>query len=194
MKRAPKPRRARTAPAGAAGAPPSPTPRSAYQDALRRLARRDHSEHELRAALCRRGHSEEAVDRALERLRLSGYVDDRSYALRFARGRLRHQGLGRARIRAALRARGVEREILEEGLSAALGEVSEDQVLDGLACRYWEQHRRDPPARRLRKLWAFLIRRGFPGTLVAERLRALFFDRGEEIEGLSLAAEEGETA
>jgi regulatory protein len=142
--------------------------------------------------LRRRGHSDEAVDRALDRLRRSGYVDDRSYALRFARSRLRHQGLGRARIRAALRARGVERETLEDGLAEALGEVSEDQVLDDLARRYWEGHRRDPPVRRLRKLWAFLLRRGFPGGLVAERLRALFSDRGEELDGLS--GSEGETA
>ncbi len=193
MSAAPKPRCARTAPAGAVRASPNPTPRSAYQDALRRLARRDHSEHELRSALRRRGHSEEEVDRALERLRRSGYVDDRSYALRFARSHLRNQGLGRVRIRAALRARGVERELLEEGLAAALGEASEDQILEDLACRYWERHRRDPPARRLRKLWAFLIRRGFPGALVAERLRALWPDRGEELGWLS-GAEEGETA
>ena len=49
-------------------APAGPSP-SAYQRALRRLARRDHSEAELRRALATRGHTEEEIEEALSRLR-----------------------------------------------------------------------------------------------------------------------------
>jgi regulatory protein len=162
---------------------------SAYQDALRRLSRRDHSEHELRTALRRRGHPEEETDRAVDRLRRSGYLDDRGFAQRFAQFRLRHRRLGRARIRAALRARGVEPGHLEEGLAAALEEVPEGRVLEELAQRYWERHRRDPPRTRLCRLWAFLIRRGFPSHLGAPRLGALWPDRGDELAELALSGE-----
>jgi len=53
-----------------------------------------------------------------------------------------------------------------------------------VARRYWRQHTGDEPALRLRKLWAFLLRRGFPAGLVSERLRALWPRWQDAIEGL----------
>ena len=48
------------------------SPQSAYQRALGRLARRDHSVAELRRALAARGHEADEVEAALERLRRDG--------------------------------------------------------------------------------------------------------------------------
>ena len=167
-------------------APAGPKP-SAYQRALRRLARRDHSEAELRRALAARGHPEEEIDEALARLRAQRYVDDETFAERFARSRLSHHGHGPARIRQGLRLRGVGREQTEVGLTAALRDVSEDEVLDRAARRYWRQHARVEPARRLPRLWAFLLRRGFAPGLVKRRLRALWPRWSDALEGLEPA-------
>jgi regulatory protein len=162
---------------------------SAYQRALTRLARRDHSESELRRALLERGHEDEEVEAALRRLRSEGYLDDGSFAERYARSRLAGRGLGRLRVRQGLRQRGVERGTAEAGLSAALRDVPEADVLEAVARRYWRQRTRDEPALRLRKLWAFLLRRGFPASLVNERLRALWPRWQDAIEGLEPAPE-----
>jgi len=167
-------------------APAGPPP-SAYQRALRRLARRDHSEAELRRALAARGHSAAEIDDALSRLRAQRYVDDDAYAARFARSRLAQHGQGRARIRQRLRQRGVGREQMEAGLVAALQEVSEDEVLDRLARRYWRQHTRVEPARRLPRLWGFLLRRGFAPAHVRGRLRALWPRWSDALEGIEPA-------
>ena len=75
---------------------------------------------------------------------------------------------------------------IEAGLEAALGEVSEQDGLDTLARRYWRTHTRDEPARRVKKLWAFLCRRGFPPALVHERLSVLWPRWREALEGLEL--------
>ena len=48
---------------------------------------------------------------------------------------------------------------------------------------------RVPPADRMRRLWAFLMRRGFPAGLVHERLRALWPTQGEILEGLEVVSE-----
>jgi regulatory protein len=157
---------------------------SAYQRALTRLARRDHSESEMRRALLERGHEDEEVEAALRRLRSEGYLDDGGFAERFARSRLEGHGLGRLRVRQGLWKRGVERGTAEAGLSAALREVPEADVLEAVARRYWRQRTRDEPELRLRKLWAFLLRRGFPASLVNERLRALWPRWQDAIEGL----------
>ncbi len=163
--------------------PAGPAP-SAYQRALRRLAGRDQSESELRRALSARGYSRREIDEALARLRTQRYVDDDAYAERYARSRLAHQGLGRKRIRQGLRQRGLDPEQVEAGLAAALREVSEDEVLDKVARRYWRQHTRVEPARRLPRLWGFLLRRGFAPAHVRARLRTLWPRWSDALEGL----------
>jgi regulatory protein len=146
---------------------------SAYASALRRLSRRDHSEHELRQSLARKGHPAHEIEDALARLRREKAVDDDSFAARYARSRMAYAGLGRNRIRRDLSVRGVAR-ATERGLAEAATEVCEASVLDRVARRYWTAHRADEPFRRMRRLWAFLLRRGFPATMVEERLRALW--------------------
>ena len=167
---------ARSAPAG--------PPPSAYQRALRRLARRDHSEAELRRALLERGHTSEETDDALMRLRQQRYLDDDVFAERFARRRLANRGHGRAKIHQGLRQRGIEREQAEAGITAALREVSEGEVVDKLARRYWRQHNRVEPSRRLPRLWGFLLRRGFPPGLVRSRLLVLWPRWSDALDGL----------
>jgi regulatory protein len=167
---------ARRAPAG--------TGPTAWQTALRRLARRDHSEAELRRALVEQGHGPDEVEAAVARLRSARYLDDAGFAERYARSRLAHHGHGRARIRQGLRQRGVARATAEAGIAAALREVPEREVLDTLARRYWRQNTRLEPARRLPRLWAFLLRRGFAPGLVRDRLSALWPRWRGALEGL----------
>ncbi len=125
----------------------------------------------------------------MERLRSRGYLDDQRYAERFARSGLALRGLGRHRLRAELVRRGVERPLLERGLAEALDEVSEAGILEGLAQKYWRLHQQEPPERRIQKLWAFLLRRGFPAALVRERLEELWPRARRALEGLEPDAE-----
>jgi SOS response regulatory protein OraA/RecX len=161
----------------------------AWRAAVAILARRDMAAEELRRALLAKAHSEAAVEAALDRLRRERTLDDAALAARYARSRLQYHGQGQHRVRQGLRRKGVTGAIMEAGIREALGEVSESGVLDRLARRYWTQRRRDAPARRLRGLWAFLVRRGFPATLVHERLRKLWPRWSDALEGLEPEAE-----
>ena len=160
------------------------TPPTAYGRAILRLARRDHTVAELRRALLERGYAQDEVEAAIERLCREKYLDDQGYAERFARSRLTNQGLGRVRIRQALRQRGVDRGETESGIRTAFVDVDEQALVDALARRYWRQHTRSEPERRLPRLWAFLVRRGFAAGLVQERLRALWPKWSDALEGL----------
>jgi regulatory protein len=160
---------------------------SAYQRALRRLSRRDHSEQEIRRALAGKGHEDTEIDEAITRLRRERALDDAGFAARFARSRMEWAGLGRNRIRRDLGARGVARSTTEAALREAAGEVSEGEILEKVARRYWSLHATDEPARRLQKLWAFLLRRGFPAGLVQERLRVLWPRWADALDGLEPA-------
>ena len=158
--------------------------------ALERLARRDQSKEELRRALARAGYDEAVVAAVLVRMTADRYLDDAGYAARVARTRLRIDGLGRHRIRQDLRARGVPRDLAEGGLAEALSEVPEADTLERVAQRYWRNRVSDEPRQRLRKLWAFLIRRGFPSDLVRARLAELWPRWRDALDGLEAAEED----
>jgi regulatory protein len=158
--------------------------RSAFGSALRRLARRDHSEQELRTALVGEGHAVEQVDDAVLRAKSARYVDDTRYAERFTRSRLVGRGQGRAIIRHGLRTRGVKGEVVDRALKQAVAEGLEKAALDAVARKYWRLHPKVEPETRLKRLWAFLMRRGFPASLVHERLRSLWPRQGAILEGL----------
>ena len=167
----------------------SPAP-SAYGRALNRLARRDHAEAEMRQALRRAGHAEAEVEEAVARLKGLRAIDDERFAESFARSRMAYRGLGRNRVRAALRQRGVARAAAERGLKGALRDLSETDALDALARRYWTQRAADEPRRRMAKLWVFLLRRGFPADLVRDRLATLWPRHREALDGLEEAEDE----
>jgi regulatory protein len=139
---------------------------------------------ELRRALLDRGHGAAEVEAALARLRRERYLDDAGFAERFARSRMAHSGHGRLRVRQELRQRGVERRLAEAGIAGALREVDERALLDDLARRYWRLHAEVEPERRLPRLWAFLLRRGFAPGLVRERLSALWPRWSDALSGL----------
>ena len=165
---------------------PPPTP---YGRAVARLARRDHSEQEIRRGLRRDGFTDDAIEETVARLRRDRYLDDAGFAARLARTRLAHAGVGRNRVRLELAKKGVRRSTAEAGLQEALLEVPEAETVDRLARRFWKSREKDEPRHRLRKLWAFLIRRGFPAGLVQDRLRLLWPRWGDALEGLEPAEE-----
>jgi regulatory protein len=177
------------------GRPPAPAgdeQARARGAALALLSRREYAEDELRRALLRKGLEEDAVAGALGSLRGQRYLDDTSLAVRYARSRMQFQGQGQHRIRRGLRQKGVPRAIIEEGIREAAGEVSEAEVLDRLARRYWTQRQKLAPARRVQGLWAFLLRRGFPAALVHDRLRALWPRWSDALAGLDAGTVEEE--
>ena len=165
---------------------PEPTP---YARALARLARRDHSEQEIRRALRRDGFEEAAVEKAIARLRRDRYLDDAGFAARLARSRLAHSHVGRNRVRLELSKKGVRPSTAAAGLQEALADVAEADSIDALARRFWKSREKDEPRRRLQKLWAFLIRRGFPAGVVNDRLHALWPRWSDALDGLEPAEE-----
>jgi hypothetical protein len=75
-----------------------------------------------------------------------------------------------------------------------VAQIDERGVLDRVARAYWRSHGRDEPPRRLRKLWVFLLRRGFPPALVRERLGALWPGTHRMLEGEAFEADLGDNS
>src|ERR671918_1728368 len=91
-------------------------PRTSVKDrALRLLSVRSRSRHELRARLIRAGYEPEEIDTALADLEDVGLVDDERFAREVAEYQ-RRKGLGRRAGLAALRGKGVDRDLAERAV------------------------------------------------------------------------------
>lgn len=140
----------------------------AMELALRALARRDHSEAELRALLERRRCAPAAIEAVVARLRRDGYVDDRAFARRFASDKRELERWGTERIVRELRRRGIAADVA----AAAVADIDATAELE--AARRLVSERYGPPrddATR-RRAWSFLVRRGYPCQIAYDAVRS----------------------
>ena len=145
----------------------SPT---AYQVAVRLLARRELSTGQLRARLTRRALVPSEIEAAIARLTRERAVDDartaRAYAERAALIRLR----GQSRARREIEALGIDSATARREVAAVFDEVGEESVLERAVAKRLVGPLRDRA--QFRRLYQALLRQGFPPDRVASVLVA----------------------
>jgi regulatory protein len=145
-------------------------PFRARDRAVRLIAVRDRSCHEVEARLLQAGFSPEVAAGAVEWLSSLGYLDDARFASRYAAEKAK-SGWGSRRIAAELGRLGVERTLVGEAVAEAFaagpdeaetgdGASGLDPVLN-LARRRFAREFAADPATAARRLAGFLARRGF---------------------------------
>ena len=146
----------------------------AIRAALRMLERRAHSRTELGRKLMAKGHGDAAALAALLRLDELGLIDDAAFAQAYVSARA-GRGRGAARLRRDLGALGVAEPIILRALSALDDGSAPDPWLRTLeqAERRAKAMRGLPRQARLRRLGAFLARRGFTGSEANAAVRRL---------------------
>lgn len=138
---------------------------SAYDQAVKLLARRTHFRREIEGKLAQRGYAPAEVEEALARLAERRYLDDGEAARQYVAGKLGRGGYGRVRLQAELDARGVERGVSR----AVLDDLLPEDDLEA-AREEARRHAGKAPAALARRL----ERRGFSARAIAQVLR----DRG----------------
>jgi regulatory protein len=136
------------------------------------LARRGMSSHEMRDYLVGREFELDAVEAEIERLQGVGLLDDGVLAETLVRTLRDRKGLGRAALTAELRRRHLE----DDAIEGALGALEDDELERALEIAI----KRAPQLRSLdqttakRRLGAFLMRKGYSGSVVSKAVaRAL---------------------
>ncbi len=134
----------------------------AREIALRLLARRDHSRHELRQKLLIRKVPPAEADAVLQTLAASGLLDDERYARRAAFHLAAEKLLGPRRVREKLARKGIPPDLLAEAEKEAAREVSAEERLKKLARTKLKQRTLgDLSPSEQKKLARFLYQRGF---------------------------------
>jgi len=137
----------------------------AWQQALRLLAARDRSEHEIRTRLAAAGASPSVIGATMRRLRQLHYLDDARVAQEAAAAAQRH-GRGSKRVRAELIAKGVAEGLIDAVLAETFA-AEADLARAALRRRYPSAPQ---GAREKARAAGFLLRQGFPESVVSDVL------------------------
>jgi regulatory protein len=149
----------------------SSTEAELYAAALRALARRSYSVHEMRQYLEARTEHKTAVRGVLARLRQQTLLDDARYARQFARYRAEVRRQGRYRIARELRARGVADRYIEAALQEIFTATDEAAALRARLERRLRGIHGPLDRKRLAALYRSLLRAGFSAELIRDELR-----------------------
>lgn len=142
-----------------------------YAAALRALARRAHSIHELKQYLQLRAEDTTLIPPLIARLRESNYLDDERYALNFARIHAHSRRQGRFRITRELRTRGVPDRHIESALEAVFADTDESAVVRAQIKRRMPAARRPLDQKKIASLYRSLLRAGFSSEVIRAEMR-----------------------
>ena len=142
---------------------------AAYRAALACLGRRPYAGRDLARRLVTRGHPPTAADTAVERARAAGLVNDELFARHFVQTRSA-RGRGPARLRRELVGMGVAPLLVDRVLAE---EEPEDQrgAITALIRKRSAQLKDLPRADRVRRVIAYLARRGYTGPEARKAVR-----------------------
>lgn len=141
----------------------------AFRYALRLLKFRPRSEYELRQRLKRRGFSEPAIRETLLILKEKGLVDDPEFARIWVESRIK-KPLGINRLKQELRSKGLDRDLINQAIESVTSGYSEEGVIKDLVYRRWEKLKHISPQKAKRRIFLYLLRRGFSSDLIQEEI------------------------
>lgn len=134
----------------------------AKEAAMRLLARRTHSEFELRRKLAQKKYEKDTIDRIISDLKEYNYLDDARFAREFYEEKVNRKSLGINKVKLELKAKGISKEILEELLLENAGLDQSRQALDIARKKLVSLNKRNYDARKTRQsLYSYLIGKGF---------------------------------
>jgi regulatory protein len=168
--------------APAVPADPDEARKAAHAAALRLLAGREMSGARVRERLGARGFPEDVVTETVERLTAAGVIDDTRAARAAARTLVMVRHRGRHRVSRELEHLGFDKDVAVDAARRALADAGEPAVLAKVVASKLRGQRSIPDPAAYRRLFAALLRRGFPADLVRTALRP-FWGRRPEPEG-----------
>lgn len=163
-----------------------------FDRALNMLAVQSRSQRDLRRRLIQKGEPEPRVDAAIARLVASGLLDDESYARQFARSRVLGRGASRRRVRDELYRKGVAGAAADEAIAEVFDEeaVDEASLVEAAARKKLRSLGDADAVTRRRRLYAFLVRRGFDGAQIRDALARVLPASGDAADDLLVGDDE----
>ncbi len=143
----------------------------AYLHAIQYIGRKPRAEKEVTVCLRRKGFAPQLIERVVRKLKEQKYIDDAQFAKLWTDHRIYSHKKGRKWVQQELLLKGVSKERVQD----ALRQIDEDEEFRcayELAAKRWTRQDAAQPERS-RKVAAFLLRRGYPHSMVSRIIRQL---------------------
>lgn len=127
------------------------------------------SEHELYERLKKRKFEEGVIREVLEFLKDKNFIDDNLFAKTWIESRLR-KPFGLRRLKQELRIKGINKQIIDSQISEIKKTYSESEIVGKIAKERLNKLKDIEPHKARMRIYAYLLRRGFPPEIVSEIL------------------------
>jgi regulatory protein len=145
---------------------------SAYLDGLKMLSRRELSEAQVRQRLARREHDEEAIEAAVARLKAERALDDARVAEAMARTETAVKRHGKLRVKRQIESAGIAPATARQAIDAVFGAMDdEDALIEAALGKRLRGRERAGDDREFQRWYRFLIGQGFEPDKVSKVLR-----------------------
>ena len=141
--------------------------------AIRYLAYRDRSRHEIICYLKKKNFSSNAVDKTLVFLENNNYIDDQRFATQFGKFRIENKKIGKLRLEQELKIKGITKTIVANTLSSLYEKYNEKEMAMSCAKKKLLSSSSSDPEKERSRLARFLNRKGFPTNIVYEVVTSL---------------------
>lgn len=155
----------------------------AQQIAVNYISYRPRSTKEVVTHLRRKGFSIELARKVAQHLQKKEMIDDAKFAGMFVRDKLRRKPIGTAMLRQLLLGRGIAPQIIERTLNETVTEEDQQRAAEELAQKRLTLSRntsvRLDATKRKRRLFEYLLRRGFSSDIATKTIRSIFSRQAE---------------
>lgn len=152
----------------------------AMKAAMNRLNRRPMSRKQLQDKLIEKEHDPAIVARVLDKAQEAGALDDEAYARTLTRELTLHRSAGPAMLRVKLRAKGIERSVIDTIVAEfEASDTQHEQALKLGKKKLRSLSRCDGPTRK-RRLWGALARRGYSRDAIEAAMNELLREERDE--------------
>ena len=153
--------------------------KQAWLTSLRLLEATPKTRKELAKKLLDKGLPEPIVEETLDKLEAQGFLSDLAYAKNLTARLTQEKPSGRRKISFELKRHGVPAAIQEELLSGITSAEESERAMS-IASLKWPQFERFGTEKRKKRIYDFLIRRGFDFQIVRDVMNKLGTEFGEE--------------
>ena len=140
---------------------------------IRLLSRRDHASFELKQKASKKEFDPDVVQQIIEELEQKGYINNKSFALKYVHDKLEFNKWGSNRIRAELVRKQIPKDYIEYAINEHFDNEKISDLLRALTLKKKTQLLRTSPEKRKKKLFDFLLRKGYDTNILIKEIDAL---------------------
>lgn len=131
---------------------------------IRLLSRRDHSRKELQTKAFKKGISIENIDKVLDELEQKGYINDESFARKYASDKYEFNDWGPYKIKSELQKKGITASESDKIIRKLFGNKEIILSMEKLIIKKKNRFLRVPVEKRQSRIFEFLMRKGYASS------------------------------